>query len=747
MQPTRRKRRGGDEPNVEAPDLLPFQHRKPASRLRPRRTAMHSIVTPAFCALALAFAAHRASGLDHVPEFAAINIGAQLDENGGLSFARALNEDGDAVGDILLNSSQTKAFVYTYEHGAVLLPLVPGHATATAVDVSERDEDGVIIIVGRVGFGSLDPTQPTGQAAIWRYSTRTNAVLDSFVFGPISGYPFATALAVTNAGKALGVSRTGPMIGGPAPQGMLYDINTGVLSPVSFPVVPTDINNNDVLAGGTWVGPLGGAAVDLGIPDGTATASISRINDLGHTIATVRFPYTDGAGRFVAGAAKHTDTWEVLWNNSAFDTGFDLNEHGDAVGLLGISAAIRPALFIEALGSVHLINNLISPTTPLTISYVGGINSHGQIAGGVPASILTPLGVMIIPGDVNGDAEVNLDDLCAWLAEPVDLDDDGDADFDDELWLRARLMDLGFVIGDCNGNGVPDHCDILSGASADCNANGVPDECEPDCDSDGIPDACESDCNGNGIPDDCDIAGGLSSDCNGNGIPDECDDSDTVFRLREYAAPPLLQPASVFVDELFVADEGELQDVNLTLDIDYRIGDLVVRLSHAGVTVALVDRPGFPANPSGNGQLGYRITLDDEGAGPFIESVGNFGSPFEPIVSPPSYRPHSPLSAFDGLPRAGVWAIEIETFGPSPLNQLLSWGLELTDTAVDVNPCGCPGDTNGDNVVNFADLNAVLSEFGTVGAPGFTGADVTADGAVNFADLNAVLSAFGTACD
>jgi hypothetical protein len=59
-------------------------------------------------------------------------------------------------------------------------------------------------------------------------------------------------------------------------------------------------------------------------------------------------------------------------------------------------------------------------------------------------------------------------------------------------------------------------------------------------------------------------------------------------------------------------------------------------------------------------------------------------------------------------------------------------------------PFPCAGDTNGDNVVNFTDLNAVLSDFGATGA-GAAG-DVNGDGVVNFADLNAVLSAFGTEC-
>ncbi len=56
----------------------------------------------------------------------------------------------------------------------------------------------------------------------------------------------------------------------------------------------------------------------------------------------------------------------------------------------------------------------------------------------------------------------------------------------------------------------------------------------------------------------------------------------------------------------------------------------------------------------------------------------------------------------------------------------------------------CPGDSNGDAQVNFADLNNVLSDFGQSG-PGLAG-DVNGDGVVNFADLNLVLSFFGSNC-
>lgn len=94
---------------------------------------------------------------------------------------------------------------------------------------------------------------------------------------------------------------------------------------------------------------------------------------------------------------------------------------------------------------------------------------------------------------------------------------------------------------DCNANLVPDSCDIASGTSPDCNGNDVPDACDiaagttPDCDGDGVPDACAiasgavPDCNGNGVPDTCDIAAGTSDDFDGDGVPDDCQCFNSFF--------------------------------------------------------------------------------------------------------------------------------------------------------------------------------------------------------------------------
>jgi len=72
-----------------------------------------------------------------------------------------------------------------------------------------------------------------------------------------------------------------------------------------------------------------------------------------------------------------------------------------------------------------------------------------------------------------------------------------------------------YLYKDCNGNGISDEIDILTGTSLDCNGNGVPDECD-------IATGYSLDCNGNGVPDECDIAYGTSTDVNRDGVPDDC---------------------------------------------------------------------------------------------------------------------------------------------------------------------------------------------------------------------------------
>jgi formylglycine-generating enzyme required for sulfatase activity len=120
-----------------------------------------------------------------------------------------------------------------------------------------------------------------------------------------------------------------------------------------------------------------------------------------------------------------------------------------------------------------------------------------------------------------------------------DCDADGVCDFDE---IAAGDEP------DCDGNGVPDSCDIADGAP-DCNENGVPDACDlasgfsQDIDANGVPDDCKADCDADGLPDAYELANGLDSDCDANGTIDWCDlaagafddDGDGRLDVCEYA--------------------------------------------------------------------------------------------------------------------------------------------------------------------------------------------------------------------
>jgi hypothetical protein len=90
-----------------------------------------------------------------------------------------------------------------------------------------------------------------------------------------------------------------------------------------------------------------------------------------------------------------------------------------------------------------------------------------------------------------------------------------------------------------------------------------------------------------------------------------------------------------------------------------------------------------------------------------------------------------------GAPQEGGLHPATQNIGPLP---------DVAAAAAAFNaPKPCPGDANGDGVVNFADLNAVLSAYGEIGPD--LPADFNNDGVVSFADLNIVLSSFGAECD
>ena len=149
-----------------------------------------------------------------------------------------------------------------------------------------------------------------------------------------------------------------------------------------------------------------------------------------------------------------------------------------------------------------------------------------------------------------------------------------------------------------------------------------------------------------------------------------------------------------------------------------------------------------PAAQSEREELPALATVDDEGTGPYLETVGDFCCSFETILSPPSYRPNRAgsqgLDAFDGMPTEGVWTFTLTTTpGFSSGDGLHGWGLTITRAGAAVTPC-CMGELSGDAVVDAADLGILLAGWGQ---PGQT--DLDGDGTTNGADLAMLLAEWG----
>ena len=113
----------------------------------------------------------------------------------------------------------------------------------------------------------------------------------------------------------------------------------------------------------------------------------------------------------------------------------------------------------------------------------------------------------------------------------ADLDEDGRPDLvaatGDSWGLACVFLNRTGPrpLPDCDGNGIPDECDVVSGAAADLNSNGVPDPCE-------MPAPLPRDCNGNGVDDAEDLSTGAEQDCNSNGVPDSCERLPGPLRMR-----------------------------------------------------------------------------------------------------------------------------------------------------------------------------------------------------------------------
>jgi hypothetical protein len=215
---------------------------------------------------------------------------------------------------------------------------------------------------------------------------------------------------------------------------------------------------------------------------------------------------------------------------------------------------------------------------------------------------------------------------------------------------------------DCNGNGIPDACDIADCppgdiSCGDCNGNGVPDGCElsgNDCNLNGIDDDCDidngtsQDCNGNRVPDECDILDGTSEDCNNNGIPDECD----IASGEELVFSQAVIPGDSGVGPGLLLAIGSSCPFGNSSAEDFTLASStnITRITWEGVYFgAASDFPGADAN--------FHVTFyEDNGAGNIGAIVADF--PSVAVAKAPAPRPGifgtNPVYTYDSVLPATV---------------------------------------------------------------------------------------------
>ena len=121
----------------------------------------------------------------------------------------------------------------------------------------------------------------------------------------------------------------------------------------------------------------------------------------------------------------------------------------------------------------------------------------------------------------------------------------------------------------------------------------------------------------------------------------------------------------------------KLEDVDVNVDITHPSdADLDISITHNGVTVNLSSDNG------GNGQNYTRTVFDDSAA----TSITAGSAPFTN-----SYKPESPLSAFNDMDPQGIWTLNVRDDtgtlsgggggGPAPPQQINSWGLRYSENA------------------------------------------------------------------
>jgi Peptidase family M28/Secretion system C-terminal sorting domain/Proprotein convertase P-domain len=143
-----------------------------------------------------------------------------------------------------------------------------------------------------------------------------------------------------------------------------------------------------------------------------------------------------------------------------------------------------------------------------------------------------------------------------------------------------------------------------------------------------------------------------------------------VYRILRQAnfcsntLPKPLLPMQMTYDTVHISQTGIVYDYDLNLTIHHQYDSLLyIWLLRPGLTMVALST----AN-GGSGENYLNTTFDDEASIPITEGVPPFTG---------TYRPESPLSAFDSFPLEGEWVLRVYNFSTTLTGELNNWCLNF----------------------------------------------------------------------
>lgn len=157
---------------------------------------------------------------------------------------------------------------------------------------------------------------------------------------------------------------------------------------------------------------------------------------------------------------------------------------------------------------------------------------------------------------------------------------------------------------------------------------------------------------------------------------------------------------------------GAIGDINLKIDgssCNATAGSTTVGIDHtyvADLAISLVSPDGTVVpvitNAGGAGNNFCQTVLDDDSAGPGIQTLADSQAPFTG-----SFKPSAPLSSFDGRDANGTWQLRAQDSGPADTGSVRAFSLSITPAVCDAPSVG------GTPTLSINDVSASEGNSGT----------------------------------